>query len=60
MDTVVQDNMNPIEKVERSSLIVSSVVHAQPPLELVRHNQLDRVRQFSPALFPSSGKKAIQ
>ena len=27
MDTVIEDNVNPIEKVERSSLIVATTIH---------------------------------
>jgi hypothetical protein len=34
MDTLVQDNVNPIEKVEQSSLIVASVIHGVAKDEL--------------------------
>lgn len=58
MATLIQDNQNPIEKVERSTLIVASTVHKKHPLELVKEEQLDRVQQFSPLLFKSD-KEAL-
>eukprot|EP00005_Dracoamoeba_jomungandri_P000842 CAMPEP_0174250394 /NCGR_PEP_ID=MMETSP0439-20130205/578_1 /TAXON_ID=0 /ORGANISM="Stereomyxa ramosa, Strain Chinc5" /LENGTH=998 /DNA_ID=CAMNT_0015330449 /DNA_START=39 /DNA_END=3035 /DNA_ORIENTATION=+ len=51
MDTVIVDNLNPIEKVERSSLIVASTIHYAPPISLVRSSQLNRVQTYSPNLF---------
>jgi hypothetical protein len=51
MNTVIQDNINPIEKVERSTLIVSTTIHDKPAIELVKQDQLDRVRTYSPLLF---------
>jgi hypothetical protein len=51
IDVVVQDNVNPIEKVERTSLIVASTIHSLPPEELIKADQLDRVKQYSPGLF---------
>eukprot|EP01122_Echinamoeba_exundans_P012393 TRINITY_DN5163_c0_g1_i1.p1 TRINITY_DN5163_c0_g1~~TRINITY_DN5163_c0_g1_i1.p1 ORF type:complete len:964 (-),score=215.79 TRINITY_DN5163_c0_g1_i1:8-2899(-) len=54
VDTVVQDSINPIEKVERSVLIVSTTVQDRPVEELVRHDQLDRVRTYSPMLFEAA------
>jgi hypothetical protein len=35
MDTVIKANVNPIEKVERSQLIMASVIHEQPAELLV-------------------------
>jgi hypothetical protein len=51
LDTVIEDNVNPIEKVERSSLIVATTIHNRPVEELVRAEQQGRVREFSPILF---------
>jgi hypothetical protein len=51
MDTVVQKNMNPIERVEHSSLIIASTLHGMPPQELLSDKQLDRVLTYSPGLF---------
>ncbi len=51
MNTLIQDNVNPIEKVERSTLIVATTIHGRPAEELVKPEQLERVKQFSPGLF---------
>jgi hypothetical protein len=51
---VVQENVNPIEKVERSSLIVASTIFNVPPEELVASDQLERVVCYSPQLITSS------
>merc|ERR1719253_1473459 len=50
-ETVVQDNVNPIDKVERSTLIMASTVHQQPAHALIRDSQLSRVKATSPILF---------
>ena len=43
MMTVIQDNINPIEKLERSSLIVASTIHGAPAEALVCDAQRERV-----------------
>jgi len=53
MNTVIQQNINPIERVERSILITSTVIHAQNPAVLLRPSQLERVQKCSPSLFTS-------
>jgi hypothetical protein len=50
LDTVVKDNINPIEKLERSTLIVASTVHNQPVSQLIKHEQAARVQQVSVAV----------
>jgi len=35
MNTVVEDNINPIEKIERSNLLVASVIHGVKAVELL-------------------------
>jgi len=50
-ETVVRDNINPIEKVERSSLIMASTVHQLPPAALINETQQQRVHAASPMLF---------
>lgn len=50
-ETVVQDNVNPIEKVERSTLIMASTIHQQPPAALINESQRPRVQGSSPMLF---------
>ena len=51
MDTVIVDNVNPIEKLERSSLIVASTIHGRPAAELLQPGQVPRVQACSPMLF---------
>ncbi|CAE7031310.1 sas6 [Symbiodinium natans] len=50
-ETVVQDNVNPIDKVERSALIVASTVHQQPVAALIDEASMARVSISSPRLF---------
>ncbi len=50
--TLVQDNVNPIERVERSTLVIASAVYGVPDFdELVKPAELARVKQFSSNLF---------
>jgi hypothetical protein len=51
MDTVVQGNVNPIERVERSLLIVAGVVHGRPARGLLQPAQARRIAQFAPKLM---------
>lgn len=52
LDSVIQDNINPIEKVEKSELIVASTIQACPPLDLIQPDQCERVQTHSfPALL---------
>jgi hypothetical protein len=41
--TVVEDNENPIEAVERTSLVAAAAIHARPAQELVAGPQAARV-----------------
>jgi len=51
VNTIIQKNMNPIEKIERSTLIIASTIQQVSPEELIKDDQLDRVKEFSPILF---------
>jgi len=51
MDTLVKKNVNPIEKLERSTLIVASTITEQRVEDLIKPDVLDRVRETSPNLF---------
>jgi hypothetical protein len=51
IDTVIQDNVNPIEKVERSALIIATTIHNKSPAELIKPEQQERVSTYSPNLF---------
>merc|ERR1712176_796640 len=50
-ETVVQNNVNPVEKVERSTLIMATTVHQQPAAALIQEAQRPRVIASSPMLF---------
>jgi len=51
IETVVQQNINPIEKVERSFLTMASVVHQRSVAALVQDSHLERLHDSVPALF---------
>lgn len=53
MDTLVKGNANPIDKFERSTLIVATTIHEQDADELVRPERLAQAAAVSPALFAS-------
>jgi len=55
-ETVIQENMNPIEKVERSSLIMASTVHQQAVSALMNDTHCARVLAHSPQLEDVSEK----
>ncbi len=50
VDTVIQANVNPIEKVERSLVIVGTTIHGKPAAELVAPSEHARVFAASPRL----------
>jgi len=51
MNTLVQNNVNPIEKAERSSLIMASTIHQVEPSTMIRPERLADVQKWSPSLF---------
>lgn len=51
MDTVVQENINPLERIERSSLVVTSTVHQVPPQQLVGPADAPRIAQLNAQLL---------
>ena len=51
LETVIQDNVNPIEKVERTELIVGTTIHELPAVELVNGGEVGRVSKSCPKLF---------
>ena len=50
MDTVVQGNVNPIERVERSALIMASTIHERSASDLISEDEKSRVLKHSPQL----------
>lgn len=53
LDTVIQENVNPIEKVERSLMIVGTTIHGRPASELLAEDQRARFFATSPRLGPA-------
>lgn len=51
VDTVIQDNVNPIEKVERSLMIVGGTIFGLPAGELLADDQRERFFAMSPKLL---------
>lgn len=51
IETLVQDNENPIHHVERSALIMAAVVHQKAVSQLTQESQHARLCAVSPALF---------
>jgi hypothetical protein len=53
LDTVVQANVNPVEKVERTLMIVGTQIHGRPAAELLAEDQRERFFATSPRLGPA-------
>jgi len=51
MDGLVKKNINPVEKVDRSTLVVASTVHELPPQALLQPIHLEVARMLNPQLF---------
>jgi hypothetical protein len=51
-DTVILDNVNPVEKVERSLLILGTTIHRMPAAELLEDAHRARVLAGTPRLGP--------
>jgi hypothetical protein len=47
INTVVQDNLNPIEKLERSSLIIATTIHETAAIALIKPDAVERIKTFS-------------
>ncbi len=58
LDTVLLDNINPIEKVERSLMIASTTIFDLPASELLADDQRERFLGISPRLgaLPAEGE----
>jgi hypothetical protein len=53
METVIQDNVNPIEKLEWSTLLLASIVHGVPASTLISNSDRTRLAASFPALLQS-------
>jgi hypothetical protein len=59
VNTVIQDNVNPIEKVERSSLIVATTIHGVSAPQLLAAGQIERVTLYSPMLIEAADDSLV-
>ena len=51
IQTLTRDNINPIERAERSLMIIGSLLHAEPAAKIIRPQQIERATLYSPQLF---------
>lgn len=51
MEVIVQDNVNPVEKLDASSLLVSSAIHNVPFANLVSDSHSEQISLYSPHLI---------
>eukprot|EP01062_Namystynia_karyoxenos_P072273 TRINITY_DN682_c0_g1_i6.p1 TRINITY_DN682_c0_g1~~TRINITY_DN682_c0_g1_i6.p1 ORF type:complete len:982 (+),score=408.29 TRINITY_DN682_c0_g1_i6:116-2947(+) len=51
LNTVIRKNVNPIEKAERSCLIMTSTINDKPAAELIEEQHVARVQEHSRLLF---------
>lgn len=58
LDTVIQNNVNPIEKVERSLMLVATTVHDQSASEMLADDQRERFFTYTPQLGPGDKSEA--
>jgi hypothetical protein len=54
--TLIMDSVNPIEKAERSCLIVASNIYSTPVKEMIKDNQVERIKTYSPMLLSDDSK----
>ncbi len=60
IDTVIQDNINPIEKLEMSSLLVGSAIHGVSASTLLREeSQLSRLAVLYPCLVNARRREVM-
>ena len=60
MNTIVRDNVNPIEKLENSTLLLASAVHGLPPRELIRDvGELQRLEGSLPLLLQDENSSEV-
>jgi hypothetical protein len=59
MGTIIQDNINPIEKLERSSLMLASTIHGEPAQKLLEdEHDLERLTGSFPLLFADESESS--
>jgi hypothetical protein len=60
METVIQDNVNPIEKLEWSTLLLASIVHGVPASTLISNNDRTRLAASFPHSYNLKMTKSIK
>jgi hypothetical protein len=61
MGTIIQENINPIMKVERSSLLVASTIYGKPIPTLIEHDHdVHRITEAFPTLMNMSSSLVSQ
>eukprot|EP00474_Spongospora_subterranea_P010859 CRZ11317.1 hypothetical protein [Spongospora subterranea] len=58
--TITHSNINPIEKIEQSLLIMSSTVQDVGVIDLIKPEQSQRLQLNSPVLFPNAANQIMQ
>ena len=51
MGTVIEDNVNPIAKVEKSSALIAATLHGEPPNHVLKANDVDSLTASFPELM---------
>jgi hypothetical protein len=60
VSTVVQDNVNPIEKIERSQLLVASIIHDIDVRKLISNSkEVERISRHSPTLIEDKNDRIV-
>uniref|UniRef100_A0A7S3K0K0 Uncharacterized protein n=1 Tax=Aureoumbra lagunensis TaxID=44058 RepID=A0A7S3K0K0_9STRA len=59
VDTIIVDNVNPILKTERASLIIATTLHDRPVADIVESKMLSSVAISSPLLLPAANAEEI-
>jgi hypothetical protein len=62
IDTLVVRNVNPIERAERSSMLMAGAVHGVDRHDLsglVKPNQLSRVKRLTPSMFTADSQLEV-
>jgi len=54
MKTVVQDNLNPIDRIENATLIVASTIHTVSVTGMIKDSQLPRIQNSYPGILKAT------
>lgn len=51
IDTIVQESVNPIEKVVKSAVIMASALHQEIPENMIKSGELASIRDYNPEIL---------